>query len=126
MPEKDPTTYGLLTYLWVTGLAAWGGLVNFYRKVKTGESRFFNIAELIGEIVTSAFAGLITFWLCEAAEFNQLISAALVGISGHMGSRAIYQIEKLVQLRLDKTAHFETQQKPATQQKGCCKDKPEE
>ena len=55
-PDKDPSTYGLITYLWVTGLAAWGGLVNFYRKVKSGETRAFNVVELIGEIATSAFA----------------------------------------------------------------------
>ena len=50
MPDKDPSTYGLITYLWVTGLAAWGGLVSFYRKVKSGETRAFNVVELIGEI----------------------------------------------------------------------------
>jgi hypothetical protein len=32
-PDKDPSTYGLITYLWVTGLAAWGGLVYFYGSV---------------------------------------------------------------------------------------------
>lgn len=96
MHEKDPTTYGLLTYLWVIGLSAWGGLVSFYRRVKAGESSFTNLFEVIGEIVTSAFAGLITFWLCEAAGFQPLITAALVGISGHMGSRAIWQLECLL------------------------------
>lgn len=101
MPEKDPTAYGLITYLWVTGLAAWGGIVSFYRKVKSGETRSFNVVELIGEITTSAFAGLITFWLGEAAQLDPLVTAALVGISGHMGSRAIYQIERWVQTRLD-------------------------
>ena len=107
MPEKDPSTYGLITYLWVTGLAAWGGLVNFYRKVKSGETRAFNVVELIGEIATSAFAGLITFWLCEAAQIDPLVTAALVGISGHMGSRAIYQLERWVQKRLGSTAERE-------------------
>jgi len=102
-PPKDPTAYGLITYLWVIGLAAWGGLVGFYRKVKSGEARFFNLTELIGELVTSAFAGVITFWLCEAAGFQPLITAALVGISGHMGSRAIYQFEQWVQARFGKT-----------------------
>ena len=48
------------------------------------------------------FAGLITFWLCEAAQFNPLVTAALVGISGHMGSQAIYQLERWAQTRLGK------------------------
>ena len=100
MPDKDPSTYGLITYLWVTGLAAWGGLVNFYRKVKSGETRAFNVVELIGEFATSAFAGLITFWLCEAAQIDPLVTAALVGISGHMGSRALYHFERWAQTRL--------------------------
>jgi hypothetical protein len=100
--EKDPTTYSLITYAWVTALAAWGGLVNFYRKVKSGETRVFNLIELVGEIATSAFAGLITFWLCEAAQFNPLVTAALVGISGHMGSQAIYQLERWAQVRFGK------------------------
>lgn len=107
MYEKDPSTYSLITYLWVTGLAAWGGLVNFYRKVKSGETRAFNVTELIGEIVTSAFAGLITFWLCEAAQIHPLVTAALVGISGHMGSRAIYQLERWAQARLENQANKE-------------------
>lgn len=107
MHEKDPSTYSLITYLWVTGLAAWGGLVNFYRKVKSGETRAFNVTELIGEIVTSAFAGLITFWLCEAAQIHPLVTAALVGISGHMGSRAIYQLERWAQARLENQANKE-------------------
>ena len=100
--EKDPTTYSLITYAWVTALAAWGGLVNFYRKVKSGETRVFNLIELVGEIATSAFAGLIIFWLCEAAQFNPLVTAALVGISGHMGSQAIYQLERWAQVRFGK------------------------
>ncbi|MDP1644762.1 MAG: phage holin family protein [Thiobacillus sp.] len=93
MIDKDPTAYSWLTYLWVTGLAAWGGFVSFYRKVKAGDAEAFNFLELIGELVTSAFAGLITFWLCEAAQIQPLVTAALVGVSGHMGSRAIYQLE---------------------------------
>ena len=106
-PDKDPSTYGLITYLWVTGLAAWGGLVNFYRKVKSGETRAFNVVELIGELATSAFAGLITFWLCEAAQIDPLVSAALVGISGHMGSQALYRFERWAQKRLDASADKE-------------------
>lgn len=99
MPEKDPTSYTILTYAWVMFLSAWGGLVNFIGRVKTGEARAFNFIELIGELFTSAFAGVLTFWMCEAAGINSLITAAMVGISGHMGSRAIFQLEKLAQSR---------------------------
>lgn len=94
MLEKDPTSYSLLTYSWVFGLAILGGIVSFMRKLQEGHARIFNLAEFIGEIVTSAFAGVITFWLCEHAQISPLMTAAFVGISGHMGSRAIFMAEK--------------------------------
>jgi hypothetical protein len=99
MPDKDPSNYTLLTYAWVTALAAWGGAVNFWQARKDGRARPFNFAELFGEIFTSAFAGILTFWLCEAANINGLITAAMVGVSGHMGSRAIFQLEKWAERR---------------------------
>lgn len=94
MPEKDPTSYSLLTYLWVFGLSSLGGVVSFLNKLKKGHARAFNIAEFMGEIFTSAFAGVITFWLCENASITPLVTAAFVGVSGHMGSRAILLFEE--------------------------------
>lgn len=94
MPEKDPTNYGWITYLWVSGLAMWGGAVSFMRKRKSGQARPFNLTEFVGEIITSAFAGVLTFWLCESVGMSGLLTAAMVGVSGHMGSRAIFQLEK--------------------------------
>ncbi|WP_334157928.1 phage holin family protein [Oryzomicrobium sp.] len=102
MPEKDPTTYGLLTYAWIAVLSAWGGVVNWIRKRKAGDTRPFNFMELVGELMTSAFAGVLTFWLCEAAGMQPLVTAALVGISGHMGSRAIYHMESWAEARFAK------------------------
>lgn len=94
MPEKDPLNYSMITYFWVTALAAWGGAVNWMRKRKSGDTRPFNFMELIGELMTSAFAGVVTFWLCEWSGIHSLVTAAMVGISGHMGSRTIYLFEK--------------------------------
>lgn len=93
MIDKDPTSYSLLTYAWVFLLAMLGGVVNFVRKLQQGHVRAFNFVEFIGEIVTSAFAGVITFWLCENAHMSPLLTAAFVGVSGHMGSRAIFMAE---------------------------------
>lgn len=100
MPEKDPSSYSFLTYAWVIVLSIWGGAVNFYQKVKAGEARPFNIVEFIGEICTSGFAGVITFYLCEAGGFTPLMTAVMVGISGHMGGRAIFQLERLVSTKI--------------------------
>jgi uncharacterized membrane protein YjjB (DUF3815 family) len=71
-------------------------------KLKQGHVRMFNIVEFIGEIVTAAFAGVITFWLCENAQFSPLVTAAFVGVSGHMGSRAIYMVESQLQKQFPK------------------------
>lgn len=92
--EKDPTTYSWITYSWVALLSAWGGAVSFIRKRQAGMIRPFNIVEFIGELFTSALAGIITFWLCEWSGVDPLVTAALVAISGHMGSRALFQFEK--------------------------------
>lgn len=102
MPEKDPTSYSLLTYLWVFALSMMGGFVSFMRKLKAGHARAFNVVEFIGELVTSAFAGVITFWLCENAGISPLLTAAFVGVSGHMGSRAILTVEDWLQTKFPK------------------------
>lgn len=98
-PPKDPTTYGWLTYAWVLGLSFAGGAVSFLRKVREGQSRVYNLIELFGEIFTAGFAGLLTFWLCEAANISPLLSAVFIGVAGHMGSRAIFMLEKTLEAR---------------------------
>lgn len=68
--------------------------MSWYNKRKAGYVRPFNIAELLGELTTSAFAGMLTFWLCESTGISPLMTAAFVGISGHMGSRAVFCFEQ--------------------------------
>lgn len=97
--DKSPETYNLLTYAWVVGLSSLGGFVAFARKVKQGHARAWNFAEFFGEIATSAFAGIITFYLCQAGNISQLATAAFVGIAGHAGSRAIFLLERFIESR---------------------------
>lgn len=99
MPEKDPSNYALVTYLWVAILSAWGGLASFIQKLRSGKTRAFNFMELAGEMVISVLAGIITFFLCEYAALDRLLEAALIAVSGHMGTRAIAQLEQYLMRR---------------------------
>jgi hypothetical protein len=99
---KDPTSYSLLTYGWVIALSAWGGAVRFIRKVRAGDMTLKQaILTIVGEIVISSFAGVLTFYGCEAMNVHQLYTAMLVGIAGHMGGRALDPLEALYRRWVD-------------------------
>ena len=92
--SKRPLDYPLMEYGLILGVAMVGGFVAWVSRVRRGEAHLSGLLGLIGEMVTSAFAGLITFWLCEYASAPSLLTAALAGIAGHMGPRAIFIIEE--------------------------------
>lgn len=94
---KDPTSYTWLTYTWVVVWSVLGGMVNWYKRIKSGEARPFNLVELFGEITTSAFAGITTFWMCEWGNIDPLLSAIFIGVAGHMGTRFVFFAEKLLE-----------------------------
>lgn len=93
---KDPFSYGWAAYAWVIVWASAGGLVSFRQKMKRGDVRAFNIAEFIGELVTSAFVGVLAFWICEYSDVPKLLEAVIISISGHMGTRAIFLFEQFM------------------------------
>lgn len=90
---KDPMSYPLKTYGFMLFVAVLGGFVSFYAKVRRGEVAGLSLMHLIGEIATSAFAGLVVFWLCEYLNVPQILTAPLVGVSGHMGAKFITLLE---------------------------------
>lgn len=96
---KDPLDYSLRQYGFMLGVALLGGLVSWWAKVRRGEAAPWNLLQLIGELCTSAFAGLLAFWICEWTSSPPLLTAAVVGISGHMGTRAIQTFEAFAQRR---------------------------
>ena len=93
MHEREPLITLVITYSWMVALACFGGLANYIAKVKARLVPHFSITELVGELVISGFAGLITFYLCQEAHISTNLTAAMVGMAGHMGSRAIFALE---------------------------------
>jgi hypothetical protein len=99
--NADPfSIQNLIPTLWAAAVAALGGAANFYQKVKAGKTRAFNVMELAGEIIVSAFVGLVTFWICKGYGVNEWLTAAAVAVTGHMGSRAIFLAEQWIETKL--------------------------
>jgi hypothetical protein len=99
---KTPWSYTLKEYGFVLGMALLGGVVEWYAKVRRGELNAGNITALVGELTTAALAGLLAFFVCEWLSVNPMLAAAVVGISGHMGARALALGEAYLQSWLEK------------------------
>lgn len=100
--ENGPFTMkNLIPTLWMVGVAATGGFFSFYAKYKAGKVRAFNITELVGEILVSVAAGVLTFWICRGFDVNPWLTAAGCGVAGHMGTRAIFLIEQTIEKKAE-------------------------
>jgi len=100
MPYKSPENVPLITYLWVMALSLWGGISSNIRKIRNGSIERFSITELVGDIVISGGVGLLTYFVCDHYAVEGMLSAVFVGISSHMGTRAIYAMEIAIAERL--------------------------
>lgn len=99
---KDPLNYSLKQYLFILLISLLGGFVGWYGKVRKGELMASNLSALIGEMSTSALSGLLAFWICEYLDLQPVLTAAVVGIAGHMGTRGITWAEEALKRRADR------------------------
>jgi len=82
----------IITYGWIVVLAMLGGLVKFMDKLnnsKEPKPLKYIIFRLIAEMITSGFAGIITVLLCVYWGMPIVLIAAIAGIAGHLGGKAI-------------------------------------
>lgn len=97
---RDPSSISWGTYAWVVALAIWGGIVRVFREVTLGDKSWRQIlAVFIGETLTSGFAGVLVFFVCESQSVPRLYAAALTGIAGYMGGRALTMLEAIIKAR---------------------------
>jgi hypothetical protein len=81
--------------LQVFGMALLGGMVSWIAKVRAGEKA--SLMRLVGELCTSAFAGVLCYLLCDWAGINWRLTLCMIGVAGHMGTRAIASFEGFVE-----------------------------
>lgn len=86
----------LASWALLLGLSLWGGVTSFLRKLNSGRVKAWNFTEFIGELTTAGLTGIITANLCDWMNSPAPLKYALVGISSHMGSRALFKLEALV------------------------------
>jgi hypothetical protein len=93
MPEKTVDWVSQIApFLFALAISSLGGLVGYLNRIdKSGVS--FSFLRFTTEIITSGFVGIIAFEICDAASLGWSLTAALVAISGHMGTRALFVIE---------------------------------
>jgi xanthosine utilization system XapX-like protein len=99
MTPIDDLISQLRTGAIVLGLSMLGGFVSWIMKVRSGASPAWGITGLIGELCISAFAGLICFLMCRAGGLSETMTALLVAMAGHMGTRAIKAFEAFAERR---------------------------
>lgn len=83
---------GFITYGWMIALSMLGGLVAFIRKLnQSTEPKPLKVIfmRLFGELIISAFAGIITVLLCIYWDLPLVLIGVLSGIAGHLGGKAI-------------------------------------
>lgn len=91
---KDVTTYTLRQWGVCLGMAVLGGVANWLGQVRRGEVPISSVSTLVGEVFIAAFAGLLAFFICDWMNFPQPLTAAMTGICGHMGGRAVAMFER--------------------------------
>jgi len=99
--EKGPLDVSLKQYGFFLAVALLGGFVSWFSKVRRGELSAASLMHLIGELSTSAMAGLLAFWIMEWLHTPAMLQAAIVGVSGHMGTKAIAWLENALKRRAE-------------------------
>jgi len=81
---------------WVMILSVWGGTVHTIKKVRDGVIERFTFREWVYDVITSGFIGVVTYALCKYAGFDEWLSAVMIGVASHQGTRALLIIEQLI------------------------------
>jgi len=100
--HKNPLSYSLRDYGVILAIAMLGGFVRWYNAVRRGESAAYDLRILVGELFTSAFMGILTFWACEAMNVQPLITAAMAGMAGHAGVSGLLWAERVLKRFLER------------------------
>jgi hypothetical protein len=102
--SRDPFRYPMTHYAAVLFMAMLGGFAGWYHKVRKGEIPGQSLFALVGEMATSSLAGLGAFFICDYFSVPIGVTAAVSGLCGYMGGRAIEMAERALLQRAERLA----------------------
>lgn len=79
--------------------AFWGGLCHYIGGVRRGQ-RKWSLFEVLGDLVVSGFTGSLGFAGAVYLDLNFAATILVVGMSGHMGARSVFLLERYLLDRL--------------------------
>lgn len=98
---RDPASVSVATYVLLVVVSFLGGVVRVIREVNLGNKTKKQVVMVfLGEMVTSLFVGMITFFLCQDAGFSPWKTATLVSIGSFMGGKVLVVLEAIYKARL--------------------------
>lgn len=100
MPEKDPTLWSIATWTLMSAMCFLGGISSWYRRVRDGHTRAFNVIEFIGEISISGLMGFTGFVVADWYFDSHGIAAAAGGMSAHFATRLLFSAEGLIEIAM--------------------------
>jgi hypothetical protein len=96
----------LLVYVWVLSLSIVGGTAHHIRKLKAGIIERFSFSEWLGDVFISAFVGYLTYCLCKYYSIPMELTAVFIGISSHLGTRALILFEDIIYDKVKKNFDY--------------------
>jgi hypothetical protein len=91
---KDPLGYPWTTYLWVVAIACLAGVVKHINAMRS-----FRVGKLVVDLITAAFVGVVTFWLCKARDIDGPMMAVAIAVAGAMGNRFWSELENIWRIK---------------------------
>lgn len=89
---------GIWTWIFLIVTITLGATVRY---VKTLKQKPFKLMNLVIELVVSAFVAIMAGLICAAMEIDYIWSFAIIGMSSHQATRALYLIQNLVNKKLE-------------------------
>jgi hypothetical protein len=115
MPERQLSDYTILQWLTVLGISFWGGMAGYLgNMVKYRTS--FKWLEFLEKSIVAVFAGLMIFFLCEAAGVSVYVRESMVGMAGFLGSETLILLKAMFKRRVTAMIGPEPEPEPDTKQ----------